>query len=143
MLLYMFHNIISSVYFFHTQKQELVVSIKIYIFLHIVYWVRKNFILRDDGGPVTFYTELKVLDLFYSIFGVSATPPLSCVPSHVCKHLCMYVCASTQHSLSVSWACFEMFLPKEMSITFVIGIVRFYLDGGFSSQKRLKLGCVT
>lgn len=64
MLLYMFHNIISSVYFFHTQKQELVVSIKIYIFLHIVYWVRKNFILRDDRGPVIFYIELKVLDLF-------------------------------------------------------------------------------
>jgi len=64
MLLYMFHNIISSVYFFHTQKQELVVSIKYLYFLHIVYWVRKKFILRDDGGPVTFYIELKELDLF-------------------------------------------------------------------------------
>lgn len=55
----------------------------------------------------------------------------------------MYVCTSTHHSLSVSWACFEMFLPKEISITVVIGIVRFYLDGGFYSQKRLKLGWVT
>lgn len=63
--------------------------------------------------------NLKNWTFLIRLSGVTAFPPLSYVPSHVCKNICMYVCTSTHRSLSVSWACLEMFLPEEMSITVV------------------------